>query len=97
MKTETGLKEKFEWKNSCGVVEFYRRSLNLTKVKLAELLGVSDSIVAYWEKGVKEPKASNLVKLARVFGVSETELLHPSAEIIGKINALKLTNTLESS
>ena len=86
MKTETGQKEIFEWKNSCKVVEFYRRSLNLTQDDLAELLGVTHVAVGYWERGIKEPKISNFVNLAQVFGVSETELLHPSAELRGKIN-----------
>ena len=85
MKSETELKKVFDWKNSCKVVGFYRRSLNLTKAKLAEFLGVMPSTVGVWERGIKEPKASSLVNLAQVFGVSETELLtellHPSEEV----------------
>ena len=86
MQSETDSGKVFEWKNICSVVGFYRRSLNLTKAKLAGLLGVMPSTVGVWERGIKEPKASSLVKLAKFFGVSETELLHPSAEVREKMN-----------
>ena len=90
MKSETESKKVFDWKNSCKVVGFYRRSLNLTKAKLAEFLGVMPSTVGVWERGIKEPKASSLVNLAQVFGVSETELLHPSEEVQKKIKEMNL-------
>ena len=90
MKTETGLTEVYEWKNSCKVMGFYRRSLNLSKSKLAVLLGVTSAIVGCWERGLKEPKISNFVKLARVLGVSEVELLYPSDEIKKKISDMSL-------
>ncbi|MBR6901262.1 MAG: helix-turn-helix transcriptional regulator [Synergistaceae bacterium] len=90
MKTETGQKEIFEWKNSCKVMMFYRRSLNLSKNKLALSLGVGPSIVGYWEKGIKEPKISNFVKLTQVLGVSESEFLHPSEEVKEKMKEMKL-------
>ena len=90
MKTETGLTEVYEWKNSCKVMGFYRRSLNLSKSKLAVLLGVTSAIVGCWERGLKEPKISNFVKLARVLGVSEVELLYPSDEIKKKISDMGL-------
>ena len=90
MKTETGLTEVYEWKNSCKVMGFYRRSLNLSKSKLAVLLGVTSAIVGCWERGIKQPTISNFVKLAKVFGVSETEFLHPSEEVKNKISQMKL-------
>ena len=90
MNNETGLTEAFDWKKSCKVMGFYRRSLNLSKAKLAVLVGVSHVIVGRWEQGIKEPKISNFVKLAKVFGVSETELLHPSEEVQKKIKEMNL-------
>ena len=91
MKVENKVLKKFEWKNSCKVMEFYRRSLNLTKSKLAESLGVSPTIVGWWEEGRKEPKISNFVNLIQVLDVSETEFLHPSKEVQEKINQMNLT------
>ena len=70
MKLEAGLKTTvFNWKDVCKTVEFYRR-----------LIGVMSSTVCFWEKGTKEPKASSLVKLANLFGISERDLLHPTNE-----------------
>jgi len=90
VKTENGLAETFEWKKTCKVIEFYRRSLNLSKYRLAIILGVTGAIVGWWERGIKEPKTSSLVKLARAFGVSETELLHPSDEVKEKMKEMGL-------
>ena len=90
VKTETKPIKTFEWKNSCGVMEFYRRSLNLSKYRLAKSLGVTSNIVGWWEKGIKEPKISNFVNLMQVLGVSETEFLHPSDEVREKIKMMNL-------
>ena len=90
MKTETEIAESFVWKNSCKVMEFYRRSLNLTQAKLGILLGVTQAIVGCWERGVKQPTISNFVKLARALGVSELELLYPSEEVKKKIEEMNL-------
>ena len=67
-----------------------RRSLNLTKDDLAKSLGVAPSIVGYWERGVKEPRATNIMKLARALGITETELLNPSAQLKEKIKEMEL-------
>lgn len=90
MKTEKELTEAYEWKNSCKVMEFYRRSLNLKKGKLARVLGLTPTIIGYWEEGRKEPKISNFVKLTKALGVSETEFLHPSEEVKEKIREMEL-------
>ena len=87
MKTEI---RPFEWKDSCVVMEFYRRSLKLTRSKLAKSLGVTRKIVGWWEKGIKEPKISNFVKLTQVLGVSESDFLHPSEEVKKKIEQMNL-------
>ena len=76
-------------------MRFYRRSLNLTKYKLAKSLGVTTNIVCWWEEGRKEPKISNFVKLTQVLGVSETEFLHPSEEVKEKIKQMQ-TNLEEA-
>ncbi|MBR2209451.1 MAG: helix-turn-helix transcriptional regulator [Synergistaceae bacterium] len=90
MKVENNLLKNFEWKNFCKVLEFYRLSLNLSKNKLALSLGVTPTIVGYWEEGRKEPKISNFVKLTQVLGVSESEFLHPTDEVKEKMKEMKL-------
>ena len=47
----------------------------LTQAQLAKLIGVTQGAVYFWEKGINEPTAGYLVKLARVFSVSVDELL----------------------
>ena len=81
-------KKEFNWSDYSKVIGFYRSSLNLSQSKLAERLGVTPTAVRYWENGIKEPKISNFVNLAQVFGLSETELLHPSAKVQKKIDKM---------
>ena len=90
METNTEFKKMFKWRNYCKVMGYYRRSLNLTKEKLAYSLGVTPAIVGYWESGIKEPKISNFMNLTRVLGVSETEFLHPTDEVKEKMKAMNL-------
>ncbi|MBM6667116.1 helix-turn-helix transcriptional regulator [Lacrimispora saccharolytica] len=47
----------------------------MTQEFVAEKVGVSRQAVSKWEKGLSEPSTSNLIALAKVFGVSVEELL----------------------
>lgn len=85
--------DDWKWTDTCKIVGFYRRSLNLSKNELSRLLGVALSTAGVWERGIKEPKASSLVKMAKLFGVSETELLHPSEEMKERIRMMNLEET----
>ena len=75
------IRKAFNWKDSCKIMGWYRRSLNLTKKEMAKRLGVSHQIVVWWENGTKQPSISSLVKIAELFGVTETELLHATDEV----------------
>ena len=48
---------------------------------LAKKMGAVVSTVSFWERGIKEPKISSLVAVAKILGVSEMDLLHPSEEV----------------
>jgi transcriptional regulator with XRE-family HTH domain len=52
-----------------------RRSKDMTKEALAELLGVSTKDVDRWEEGEASPDANQLVTLSRLYGVSLDTLL----------------------
>ena len=52
-----------------------RKEKGVSQAKLAKDLGVSYSVVCYWETNRSEPTAPNLVKLADYFGVSVDFLL----------------------
>jgi SOS-response transcriptional repressor LexA len=57
-------------------IKKFRIAAKLTQKKLGEYCGVSDVSVGFWEKDLNEPKGESLVKLAGVFGVSESHLLY---------------------
>ena len=47
-----------------------RLEKGLGQESLAAALGLSHGIISLWENGLREPKLSNLVLLAKYFGVS---------------------------
>lgn len=54
-----------------------RRNAGLTQTELAELLGVPQSNIAFWEGGSKPPRSEVLGPMAKAFGVSVEALLSP--------------------
>ena len=68
--------EKDAVKRSLGeVIRARRTACNMTQEFVAESLGVSRQAVSKWEKGLSDPSTSNLLALAKLFGVSAGELL----------------------
>lgn len=47
----------------------------MTQEFVAETLGVSRQAVSKWENGTSDPSTSNLISLAKLYGVSSEELL----------------------
>ena len=52
-----------------------RREHKLSQEALGEKLGLSRQAVSKWETGTADPSTSNLLALAKLFGVSAEELL----------------------
>lgn len=52
-----------------------RIAAGLTQPQLAEMVGVSKSVISFWENDINEPKASYLKILANCLGVSADYLL----------------------
>ena len=68
--------EKDAVKASLGeVLRKCRAERNMTQEFVAESLGVSRQAVSKWEKGISDPSTSNLLALAKLYGVSAEELL----------------------
>ena len=64
----------------CGKITW--RSLKENRIRcqmtqefVAETIGVSRQSVSKWEPGISDPNTSNLIALARLYGISAEELL----------------------
>lgn len=70
-------KEKTETKKSLGeILKLHRTNCNMTQEFVAESLGVSRQAVSKWENGTSDPSTSNLLALAKLYGVSVEEILN---------------------
>ena len=52
-----------------------RTRCGMTQEYVAESLGISRQAVSKWENGTSEPSTSNLIALARLYGISVETLL----------------------
>ena len=86
MELSLGSGEAYNFCEAGKTIRWYRRSFNMSQQELAKRLGTSSPLIAGWERGIGGMTVKSLVKLARIFGVSETELLHPSEEVKRWIN-----------
>ena len=57
------------------VIKELRTERDLSQQKLADAIGVSQKAIDYWERGINEPKASYIARLADFFEVSADYLL----------------------
>ena len=69
-------KEKAAACRSLGeAIKENRLRCQMTQEFVAERLGVSRQAVSKWENGTSDPSTSNLLALAKLFGMDATELL----------------------
>lgn len=57
------------------VLKENRLRCKMTQEFVSETLGVSRQAVSKWENGTSDPSTSNLIALAKLYGVSSEELL----------------------
>ena len=57
------------------VLKENRIRCQMTQEFVAETLGVSRQSVSKWENGTSDPNTSNLIALAKLYGISAEELL----------------------
>ena len=68
--------EKAEIAKSLGeAIKYHRTRCKMTQEFVAEAIGVSRQAVSKWESGAADPSTSNLLSLAKLFGVPPEELL----------------------
>lgn len=77
LKSSEVRKEKTETKKTLGEkLKMYRTNCKMTQEFVAESLGVSRQAVSKWENGTSDPSTSNLLALAKLYGVSVEEILN---------------------
>jgi DNA-binding XRE family transcriptional regulator len=75
-KSEAVRKEKAENAKTLGeVIKQHRMVCKMTQEFVAESLGVSRQAVSKWESGASDPSTTNLMALAKLFGVEAEDLL----------------------
>ena len=61
-------------------IKDHRTRCKMTQEFVAEHLSVSRQAVSKWENGTSDPSTANLLALAKLFGVSPSELLENVSE-----------------
>ena len=76
IKSKDVRKEKVATRISLGeAIKEHRTRCKMTQEFVAETLGVSRQAVSKWENGTSDPSTSNLIALAKLYGISAEELL----------------------
>ena len=76
LKSEPVRKESAAVRRSLGeALKAHRAQCKMTQEFVAEHLGVSRQAVSKWETGQSDPSTSNLLALARLYGISPEALL----------------------
>ena len=76
LRSATVRKEKAETAKTLGeALRQERARCKMTQEFVAESLGVSRQAVSKWESGASDPSSSNLMALAKLYGISAEELL----------------------
>ena len=74
--TQTPSLETIAVRKSLGeAIKEHRIRCKMTQEFVAEHLNVSRQAVSKWENGTSDPSTANLLALAKLFGVSASELL----------------------
>ena len=76
IKSKDVREEKAKTRKSLGeAIKEHRTQCKMTQEFVAETLGVSRQAVSKWESGASDPSTSNLVALAKLYGISAEDLL----------------------
>ena len=81
LKAEPVRKESAAVRRSLGeALKAHRTECKMTQEFVAEHLGVSRQAVSKWETGTSDPSTSNLLALAKLYGLRAEELLQEIQE-----------------
>lgn len=71
-------------------IKEYRKLKGLTQKELAKAVGMGDTTIANYEKGLRTPKKNTLFKLANAFDISIDDLFPPIESAKSKQNVTKV-------
>lgn len=66
--------------NLADRIQQLRKRKGISQEELADRIGVSRQAVSKWENGTSDPSTSNLLAIARLYGVSAEELLRSAGD-----------------
>ena len=76
IKSKDVRQEKSTIRKSLGeALKEHRTRCKITQEIVAEKIGVSRQAVSKWESGASDPSTSNLLALAKLYGISAEDLL----------------------
>ena len=58
-----------------------REQLGMTQLRFALALGITPATVSKWETGVMSPKLKRMADVAKIFGITEQELMFPKKKM----------------
>ena len=61
--------------NMADRIQYLRKQKGYSQEELADKVGVSRQAVSKWESGASDPSTTNLMALAKLFGVTAEEIL----------------------
>lgn len=61
--------------NIADRIQYLRKQNGYSQEELADKVGVSRQAVSKWESGASDPSTTNLMALAKLFGVTAEEIL----------------------
>ena len=62
-------------------IRHFRQKHSLTQAQLAQIMGVSLDTISRYKTGKREPKASDLCKMAEIFDCTLDELVRPISDV----------------
>ncbi len=71
-------------------IRVFREQANLTQQQVADLAGISQSVLSRWETGQVEPGRSSQERLAAVLGIEPDDLLY-AERVIARRRAVRET------
>lgn len=75
------------------IIKELREDKELSQMQLSDLTGISQSAIARYELGKTEPKASDIIKLAKFFDISTEQILGLEQGFNLEISADEYSNT----